>query len=233
MSLPGYTYQCALKYTDIKLQTLQDKDLILLIENNIRGGISSVIGDRYVKSDENKKNLYMDATNLYGHSMSQMLPFDEIEMWHGHPDLYMNWLEKILNTPDNNEIGYFLKVDLKCPDNIKEKTKHFPFCPENKKFNTDKYNDYMNKIKPKNYTKSKNLICDWTDKKKYLIHYRMLKFYVRYGMIVVKIHEIISFKQSKWLESYISFNTQKRNKAKNDFGKSSLRYLLMLLLVNF
>ena len=31
-SLPGYTYQCALNYTDIKLQTLQDKDLILLIE---------------------------------------------------------------------------------------------------------------------------------------------------------------------------------------------------------
>ena len=51
VSLPGYTYQCALKYTHIKLQTLQNKDLILLIENNIRGGISSVMGDRYVKSD--------------------------------------------------------------------------------------------------------------------------------------------------------------------------------------
>ena len=31
----------------------------------------------------------------------------------------------------------------------------------------------MIKIKPKNYTKSEKLICDWTDKKKYLIHYRM------------------------------------------------------------
>ena len=153
----------------------------------------------------------MDATNLYGHSMSQMLPYDEIEMWHGHPDLYVNWLEEILNTPDDNEIGYFLEVDLKYPDNIKEKTKHFPFCPENKKINPDKYNDYMNKIKPKSYTKSKKLICDWTDKKKYLIHYRMLKFYVRHGMIVEKIHEIISFKQSKWLERFISFNTQKQS----------------------
>ena len=36
----------------------------------------------------------MDATNLYGHSMIQPLPYDEIEMWHGHPDLYMNWLEQ-------------------------------------------------------------------------------------------------------------------------------------------
>ena len=79
-----------MKYTDIRLLTLQDKDLILLIEKNIRGGISSVMGDRFVKSDENKKILYRDATNLYGHSMSQMLPFVEIEMWHGHPDLYLN-----------------------------------------------------------------------------------------------------------------------------------------------
>ena len=44
----------------------------------------------------------------------------------------------------------------------------------------------MKKIKPKNYTKSKKFICDWTDKKKYLIHYRMLKFYVRHGMIAEK-----------------------------------------------
>ena len=83
-----------MKYTDIKLQTLQDKDSILLLENNIRGGISSVMGDRYVKSDENKKMLYMDATNLYGHSICQLLPYDEIEMWHGHPDLYIKKWKK-------------------------------------------------------------------------------------------------------------------------------------------
>ena len=220
VSLPGYTYQCALKYTDIKLQTLQDKDLILLIENNIRGGISSVMGDRYVKSDEDNSILYIDATNLYGHSMSQFLPYDEIKL---EKDIC---LEEILNTPDDSEIGYFLEVDLKYPDNIKQKTKYFPFCPENKKIDPNKYNDYMNTIKPENYTKSKKLICDWTDKKKYLIHYRMLKFYVRHGMIVEKIHEIISFKQSRWLEAYISFNTQKRNKAKNDFEKDFFKLLV-------
>ena len=112
-------------------QTLQDKDLILLFENNIRGVISSVMGDRYVKSDENKKILYMDATNLYGHSMYQMLPYDEIEIRHGDPDKYWNWLDGILNTPDDAVFGYFSEVDLKYPDNIKAKTKNFPFCREN------------------------------------------------------------------------------------------------------
>ena len=74
VSLPGYTWQCGLKYTGIYLQTLQDNDMIFLLENNIRGGISSVMGDRYVQSNENKKILYVDANKLYGHSMSQPLP---------------------------------------------------------------------------------------------------------------------------------------------------------------
>ena len=55
VNLPGYTWHCGLKYTDIRLQTLQDKDMILLLENNIRGVISSVMGDRYVKSSDTKK----------------------------------------------------------------------------------------------------------------------------------------------------------------------------------
>ena len=164
VSLPGFTWQCGLKYTGKNLQTLQDKDMILLLENNLRGGISSVMGDRYIKSNENKKILYIDANNLYGHSMSQPLPYDEIKL-----DKNIN-LEDIINTPDDSDIGYFVEVDLKYPDNIKQKTKNFPFAPENKKINPDTFNDYMKEIKPDNYTSTKKLICDWSDKKNFLVH---------------------------------------------------------------
>ena len=70
-----------------------------------------------------------------------------------------------MNTPDACDIGYFLEVDLRYPANIKEKLKKFPSCPENEIIPKDKYNDYMKKTKPKNYTKVKKLKCDWTDKK--------------------------------------------------------------------
>ena len=53
----------------------------------------------------------------------------------------------------------------------------------------------------------------------------MLKFYVKHGMIVDKVHNVISFKQSRWLEEYISFKTQKLNKAKNDFEKDFYKLL--------
>ena len=126
VSLPGYTWQCGLKYTGINLQKLQDKYMILLLENNIRGGISSIMGNRYVRSDENGKILYLDANNLFAHSMSQNLPYDEIKFDNNIK------LEDILNTPDDSNTGYSIEVNLMYPDNIKEKTKHFPFAPENK-----------------------------------------------------------------------------------------------------
>ena len=47
----------------------------------------------------------------------------------------------------------------------------------------------------------------------------MLKFYIRHGMVVDKVHEIISFKQCKWSEKFMSFHIPKRNLAKNDFEK--------------
>ena len=38
------------------------------------------MGDRYIKSDENKKILYIDSNNLYGRAMSESLPYDEIKL---------------------------------------------------------------------------------------------------------------------------------------------------------
>ena len=83
---PDCTRQVGLKHTDIILQTHQDKYMFLLLENIIRGGISSVLGDRYVKTDDNKSLMYIAAINLYGHSLSQILPNGEIKL-----DENVNW----------------------------------------------------------------------------------------------------------------------------------------------
>ena len=83
----------------------------------------------------------------------------------------------------------------------------------------------MKEIITETYNQTKKLIRDWSDKKNSLVHYRMLKVYIRHGMIVEKVHNIISFKQRRWFEKYKSFNTQKRNKAKNDFEKDFYKLL--------
>ena len=103
-SLPGYTWKAGLKLTNIKLDFIKDKDLLLLLENNIRGGISSVMGDRFVESNENKQISYIDANNLYGWAWSQYLPTGNFEKLY-FPDEYE--LEQIVEDlriiPDDNE----------------------------------------------------------------------------------------------------------------------------------
>ena len=54
VSLHDYARQCGLKYTCNNLPTTQDKKMIVLLENNNRGNISSIMGDKFVKSDEIK-----------------------------------------------------------------------------------------------------------------------------------------------------------------------------------
>ena len=89
-----------------------------------------------------------------------------------------------MNTPDNSNIGYFVEADPKNPDEILEKTKNLPYAPEKMKIDSDLFTPYMNENKPNNFTRKRKLIFDWTDKKTQPILFRMLKFYVRLGMVV-------------------------------------------------
>ena len=83
---------------------------------------------------------------------------------------------------------------------MKEKTEYFPFCPENKKIGSLNFTPFMNETKLNSYTQIKKLICDWTEKRNYLIQYRNLNLYLKHGLIVHKVHENISFRHSEWLE---------------------------------
>ena len=112
-----------------------------------------------------KKILYIDANNIYVMPMSEPPHYDENNI-----DRNVE-LEDFLNTPDDNDIGYFAEVDLKYLDEIKENQKNSPSFPENKIILHDKLSKDMKDIKPVYYTQNKNLICDWTDKWNYLMHY--------------------------------------------------------------
>ena len=222
-SLPGYTWKAGLKLTNIKLDFLKDKDLLLLLKNNIQGGISSVMGDRFVESNENKQILYIDANNLYIWALSQYLPtgdFKKIKFGCEHESVLMNEIkEDILSTPDDNEKGYFIECDIEYPVEIKEKTENFPLCPYQTKADPSLFSDFLNSVKQTSYKPTPKLTCDVTNKQKYMMHYRVFKFYISMGMKVTKIHCVYRVKQDNWLEKYIDHNTKKRTVAKTNFEK--------------
>ena len=77
----------------------------------------------------------------------------------------------------------------------------------------------MNKLKPKPITQSEKLVCDWTDKEYYLLHYRNLKMCVRHAMLVEKVYKRVSLNRKPWSEVFLHFDTEERAAAENGFVK--------------
>ena len=224
-SSPGFTFKAFFKFSNTYIEYIKDHELLLLLENNIRGGISGVMGDRYVKSDENKKILYIDANNLYGWAMSQYLPTGNFIKLEINDQNKKGLIQKILNTPDDSKIGYFILVDLYYPDNLKLKTKNFPLCAYKTKSEPIVFSDFMNSIKQVNYRPSPKLMCDQTNKYNYFVHYRLLKFYLKMGMIIINLKCIYQFNQKPIIKEYIDFNTNQRKIAETDFEKNLFKLL--------
>ena len=201
--------------TGVKLDYITDDKLRLLLENNMRGGPSACMGCRYVKRGE-RKIVYEDLNNLYGWSMSQYLPtgdFREIKVTRSS-------LKTILRTPDNDEHGFLIECDLEYPNSIHKK-KHFPFLPEKKTVKVEDFSPYMKTNKPEKYKPTEKLIMDQTNKQRYFLPYRDLKFYIRHSIRILNVHTVYKYKQSPWLAKYIKYNTEQRKEAKTEFEKHS------------
>ena len=133
-TVPGMAWDAMLKITGIKLELLEDVDMLLMIEKGIRGGISNAF-KRYAKAnnkfmkdfDPAEKSsfiVYLDANNLYGWAMSKPLPVGEFE-WMAEADLE-NW-ERFV---DEEGIGCILEVDLEYPVELHDFHNDFPLAPE-------------------------------------------------------------------------------------------------------
>ena len=155
LSLPGLAWQACLKKRNIKLELLTDYDMLLMVEEGIRGGICHSIhrhakaNEKYMKNyDENKESSYiqyLDANNLYGWAMSQKLPVNGFKWINDVSEINE---EFITNYDENNDKGYILEVDVKYPRKLHDIHSDLPFLPKRMKIN-----------------KCKKLVCNLLNKK--------------------------------------------------------------------
>ena len=129
---PGLAWDAMLKITKISLELIIDPDIALMIDKEIRGGVS-MISTRYGKANnpylkDYNTNLpttyieYVDANNLYGVAMIQKLPFrgfrwvtqEELSNWRGMPCI--------------------LEVDLRYPEHLHDLHNDYPLAPRMSKW---------------------------------------------------------------------------------------------------
>ena len=214
LSLPGLAWQACLKKPNIELELLTDYDMLLLLEEGIRGGICHSIhryakaNNKYMKNYNNNEESsyiqYLDANNLCGWVMSKKLPVNGFKWL----DSYKINEDFIKNYDENNDKGYILEVDVKYPKRLHELHSNLPFLSERMKVN-----------------KCKKLVCNLFNKKKYVAHINSLKQALNHGLKLKKVHRVIKINQKAWLKPCIDMNTELRKAAKNDFEKDLFKLM--------
>ena len=236
ISLPGLSFMSAFKMTNETIHLLQDPDLYSLFERGIRGGLTFVNKHRSRSRTFNTSNgvkkhiiMYIDENNLYGKALSEPLPhsnFHELspeERLQFFPDA-----NSILNIDRNGEKGYLFEVDLDYPSHLHNLTKDFPLAPEQGEITKEMLSPFMKDLFEKiqsernvktDFKSCRKLLLTQYDKTNYVVHYAMLQFYLEMGLVLSKIHRVVSFTQKRFLEPYIKFNSERRSKARNTFEK--------------
>ena len=238
--MPGFSWQSMLKMTKIELELISDSDMCLFLMDTFRGGICQV-NKKFVKadniytrkvqdessnkkvtkklktSDSNKFIMYLDANNLYGHSMSKPLPYKNFK-----------WSYDLTLDSNNSQTGIY-EVDIEIPKELHNKFKDYPLASKIKNIPEDmlsEYQKYLNdKLNIKYNEKDKKLILDLLLKKNYKVYYKNLEYYLKLGLKVTKVHRIQTFDEKKILKEYIDLNTELRKQSKNDLEKDLFKLM--------
>ena len=229
-------FHSMLKHTEVELELMVEADMVNFITNGIRGGVSSIINkyacanikdvDTFDESIPSSEIAYFDACNMYGFSLSKMLPKD------GFCWLTKNEIEKfdVMKVADENERGYILEVDLTYPNHLHDSHNELPLAPEKIAVSPAQYSSYMHSVAASSCcvlkTSSLKLIPHLGPRKHYVIHYQNLKYYLKMGLVLDHIHRVLSFNQSRWMKPYIDFNSQQRKKSKSEFASNFYKLMI-------
>ena len=146
----------------------------------------------------------VDCNNQYGWAMSQFLPtggfkwIKEDDSTDEEDKTVQEWVQFITAQKDEQEKGYFFKVDLEYPKELHDSHDTFPSAPEHLKIKEEMLSDYQKELGDELGVKygGKKLCLTLQDKTEYVLHYRNLKQYLNLGLKLKKVHKVFEFDQS-------------------------------------
>ena len=235
-TIPQLTWDSAFKYTQCQVELLTDVEMYEFFEGGIRGGMSFVnkhyaisnspaMHDPVTHNIDPHEILYVDENNLYGAALSMRLPQWGF-MWMTPEEMAaLDWLA----VDTEGDEGYTLEVDLEYPESIHDKSIDLPYAPErltprHEWLTQTQLQQYKNAyIDRHTYKGTSKLMLTQFNKEKYVVHFKILKFYLQQGMRISKFHRGVKYVQAAFLEPYVTYNSIARqntnDKLLQDFYK--------------
>ena len=234
-TISNFCGDALMKVTGQPIELLTDREHLEMCENLVRGGIASCFESRHEKANNKHQVdfnptipstyiMMFDANNLYG-SMMEHLPLP-----YGNFSFRTNIdIEAILKTSESSATGYIVDCDLLYPDELHDIHSDFPLAPEKMIVNGNLLGSYQRSLAEKlainTMSGQKKLLQTLYNKRRYTVHYLTLQLYVSLGMKVEKVHRVLQFSQSKWMQSYIRLNTEMRQSATSKFHQNHFKQM--------
>ena len=228
ISLPQLAFDACLKTIERPIGKISIPTMVLMFEQNIRGGISFV-NNRHEKIDAEKDEslLYIDANNLYGWAQKMYLPTGEYSWCSTRTIANLDWVSMKSDQP----YGYVAEVDISFPENTHDLLDNLPLAPEHMDITYDKLSPYSQTVQNNilgstaySY-KQRKLVTSLEPKTRYLVHYLNLKLYIQLGAQITKVHNVIKFRQEDFIKPFIELASEERAKAKTKFAQNLWKLL--------
>ena len=141
--------------------------------------------------------------------MSQYLPTGVLRWSDDGQQLAKTIAEQLVDSPE----GYILEVDLEYPEDLHNAHNSYPLAPERMMVQKEWMSEYQHLlgvgVAP---TEVEKLVPNPCNKDRCVLHYRNLQLYMSLGMRPTKVHRVLRFDHSPWMEPYIRMNTELREK---------------------
>ena len=129
----------------------------------------------YNKDNESSYIMYWDANILYVYLQNYLLGGKNTPKFDEH---------FIKNYNENSDKGYIIEVEVEYPRRLHKPHNDLPFLPKRMKIK-----------------KCHELVCNLSDKNKYITHIRTLKQALNHGLILKKVYKVIKFNQKNMVET--------------------------------
>ena len=193
-------------------------------ESSKRGGVAVGCETRYAKAnnpllppehyDPSKPTSWLmafDVNNLYGKALSSYLPIGgfkwmmDTDEWH---HMMVNPVAWIMSQSDEQDNGYTLEVDLCFPEAIHDNLKGLTPVPYQRKVEWDELSPYQQNLAnnlqvSQASLNTSRLMTDLYPRCNYVVHYRVLKFYLSLGVKLERVHRAVSYIQKPIFKPYI------------------------------
>lgn len=220
----------------------------LFFKRMVRGGVTCA-SKRYAVSDSTHTILYLDVNGLYPHVMRRAFPAGELcftpmtasaqatMMAVSHHDFVkwvcMFWKRKLKWKYGGKEYaGGAFEVDMHLPPEHHDRFAQFPLAPEHVEIEESVYedNEYLSTSQAsspeeeegkKRKNGFKGLACTLWPKRRYQVHWRVLLWYIRQGMVVDHVHYMTLWTEERpYLRDYVQMNMTLRDQHRDELTRT-------------